>query len=280
MRLGGWVAGAVVVLVGCSNDTKSATTGNFLSDVSAKMAALGSAPMNFKEGLERFKRENGYDVEPRISSATATVSPSPSASGPPPPFAELANQAPGLELAINSDPALIGLWTPARLSDRRLLLTAISQLITQGFMLRNPVGKDVETHGIESLVKNLYLYAVRVGHLPEAFAAAVRVHLAEVSGESHRGVWSKQVPAFDYSALAAWMDDRDASLLREVAAARAEGPYAGWREPTEGSLVDWNGRKVPWLPHLVDERALLERLRTLGPLTPKEQARADALAKN
>jgi TPR repeat protein len=189
-----------------------------------------------------------------------------------PPFlAAKASEGPGIESKLLADPAYVAAWT--HVDDRNLLLSAISQVLATE---RTDADTDTITKETYEGLKRRKLvpaffaittYIPRVGSLPADFAARSKTATEAASSEPHRGLWRPTTPGtapIDLLALAYWLHPRDAGLLREFIATRR---LAG----------GWQAVRHPVRPYLSRERAALERLALLTPLSPTETSRLHEL---
>jgi hypothetical protein len=190
----------------------------------------------------------------------------------PPPFANLADEVPGFEAKLAADEVYQSVWTGPR-ADLDLFLTYVSELLASGeasIKIADPIGrKKLKDSGIK-----LYLIFVRVGRFPDDFVRRFSAHLDAVKGEARLGTWTPWKesgdPVHDFTALAMWFRPEDPSYVRErLAARRGDAGPVPW--------FNLNQDTAPERPWLVSERAALERLALLGPLTSEENARHAAL---
>lgn len=193
---------------------------------------------------------------------------------PTPPVADKAGEVPDLEAKLAAVKAYAGLWSAPR-ADLNLFLTGVSQTLEDGTLrtppgAKEPISAELKRKGLDDAVIKLFLIHMRVGRYPADFTEKLKQHVEATRGEPHHGVWSEHKPGqppHDYAALAAWLNSTDEAYLREHLAARTGGPF-GWPESRD---------KPPLRPWLVNERAALERLALLGPLSSTEDARLAAL---
>ncbi len=226
------------------------------------LAALVACHSQASEGA------SGQTVDAALRSPTAANHPK-LPPEPPPPVADLASEAPGLEAKLAADPAYIGLWAGPR-ADLDLFLTYVSELLAAGGASPDITAPLKAKHLQDAGVK-LYLVFARTGVFPGDFTDHLTKHLAAVKGEPHLGTWSpwsKGSPVRDYTALAAWSNREDAGYFREHIAAKSTGGPIPWgADETEH----------PARPYLVFELDALNWLALLAPLTADEKARQAAL---
>lgn len=221
------------------------------------------------------------DVSPAASAVVTSDSTVPATKPPPaakplpaaepPSLPDRAAEVPDLEQKLAAIKEYAGIWAPERRDDRTLLLSGVSELLTAGAFY-GPVRTTIDAKKpLREAAIKLYLIFARLGRYPDGFTAELAKHLDAVKSEPHLGVWSPEqkgrVP-HDFSALAYWMNRDRPEYLREMLAARREGPLH-WLDP--------DPKKPPERPYLADEKAAIERLAQLAPLAPAEQARLDQL---
>lgn len=185
-----------------------------------------------------------------------------------------ASEAPALEAELVADKSYATIWDEKHQDDRNLVFSAVSELLIteelesdRVFIPENLV-KELERRKLMNMVLKLSAIIPRTGALPSDFAAKAKGAISSVASEARRGVWTPKKASgapVDFAALASYLNPEDAGYLREFITARREGP------------IGWENSAKPVRPYLVRERAALERLALLTPLTTDETARLTEL---
>lgn len=214
------------------------------------------------------------------SSMTATALAAPKEARPrlppdPTPFLSgKASEAPALEAELVADKAYASLWDEKHSDDRKLVLTAVSEiLITEElegdrvFIPENLV-KELERRKLMNMVLKVSAIIPRTGALPRDFETKAKGSISSLASEARHGVWTPKkagTAPVDFAGLAYYLNPEDADYMREFITARSGGP------------ISWENSAKPVRMYLVRERAALERLALIGTLTTDEAARLGEL---
>jgi len=191
-------------------------------------------------------------------------------SDPPPRIADRASEAPALEAQLIADKAYGPLWDEKHVDDRKLVLTAVSELLiteevgNEQVFIPETIAKELGRRKLMEIVLKVSAIIPRTGKLPTDFESKTRSHLASVANGPRHGVWMpKQGGALpvDFAGLACWLNPDDGAYLREFIAARRDGS------------IGWENSQKPVRPYLARERVAVERLSMLTTLTAEETAR-------
>jgi len=175
-----------------------------------------------------------------------------------PPVADRRNEVPDLKAKLANDETYTRLWQAGTRKERDRFLTYVSELIAVGGAAAR-LSKALQRAKLKQAAINLYLIAVRDGHLPQEFVARVQNHISEGAQSPRSGLWSAK---HDYTALAYWLNPTNAEYLRARLAAKGKAP-GRW----------YSGESPPWLEYLATEQGALERLAVMVDLTDEELAR-------
>lgn len=184
-----------------------------------------------------------------------------------PALPELANEVPALEARLASNPAYQRIWTADHRDDLVLLLSGLSQLLSVGGFYGPVLTAIDKKPELNDAAVKLYLIDSRLARLPESFTTSLDGFLDQVEAEPHMGLWRVAEPGkvpHDFAALAATVRRTRPEYLREVLAARREGP-SFWAKPYKND--------APSRVYIATEEGVLERLAAMSSLTTDESAR-------
>ena len=191
---------------------------------------------------------------------------------PPPPSAAKASEVSSLVAKLEADKAYQGIWAPPRRADLKVLLMAVSQLLasttTAGAGRMTMASSDaLKARKLVDATTTLYMVLARQGAFPGDFTRNLNELLASSKSEPNLGVWApaKATAAFDYAALAAWLNRESPDYLRALLAAKKQGPV-GWPDPKDALR--------PWL---ASEKEALKALANLDSLFVPERDRLTEL---
>lgn len=176
---------------------------------------------------------------------------------PAPPLAHRAADAPGLEARLAEDAAFRALQPRVDAEATRVFLTTVSFLLAQS-TAPNAVMRASETRRVKDAAGVVVAFAYRTGTLPAAVDRLARAFLASVEAQGHRGLWAPNDPAYDVTALAAFLQPNDPVVLRELIDARSSGPNP-WYPFASRRMV-----RRPWIPWMAFPGAAHQRMRDLG----------------
>lgn len=187
---------------------------------------------------------------------------------PTPPRAELAHEVPDIVAKMEADPAYVGIWEADRREDLDVFLTGVSALLAEGAISKRVV-TELKTRGLNPLVEAVGRVVLRAGKLPDPIVAKFAAHLDATAAEDNAGLWlpTSADTVRDYTVVATYAKPEDASVLRQLLAARSAGSWVRWHD----------GDTPPKRPWLATEIGALERLQQLDELTAVEQARLASL---
>ncbi len=191
-------------------------------------------------------------------STSAASAPPPIPEEPPPADADRAKELPALEAKLKNDKAYASVWTVGREGNRRLLLTAVADLVAFGTMHLTTI-EATKKVGLFETATTLGKILSRSGKLPDDFVTKAKTHFASVKGEPHLGLWSPAEngqPAIDATALAMWFSPNDGDYVRERLRALAGGPF-----PYRGKE---HTATRPWLANIGDVAVRLNALGKFG----------------
>lgn len=174
--------------------------------------------------------------------------------------ADLASEAPALEAKLATDKAYASLWKPEGVEQRGLFLTVVSELLAEGAVPKF-ANEALRKRGQFEAARNLFMYLARMGRYPESFTANVEAELQRLRERPHRGLWKPRSPGAlpeDWTALAMWLHNDDAAIVRERVFAKHEGPFTWAPHSTPPSR--------PWL---VERGPVMTRLAELAGITPE-----------
>lgn len=216
------------------------------------------------EGASNAAPETGEhsDTKTPPNDAVKTRS-APHDADPPPRVAHRADQVPELLERLRRSPAFTQLRPTAENPDTGLFLTIVSNLLTEGAaphaLMQRARSKKLHEPAVDT-----YLILSRTGRLPRPVEALANGFLQSLGEDAHQKTWDRDDASYDITALAAWLNRDNPNYLRELLAARRNGPqkwtnYAGTRTAAE-----------PWIPWLALPGAAYERLSRMVELTDAE----------
>lgn len=208
---------------------------------------------------------------PTVAPPPAPAAPRPALpADPSPTYPAGLSEVAGYEAKLAANKSFTSIWDPAQREARTILLTGLSQLLSDdGLFLEPRLALDAHPE-LKNAAKDLFLIFARTGHYPAAFTTATESYLVAVKDEPHLGLWlpaKKGQAPHDFTGLAYWLNPERADYLRELLDARAGGSWA------------WQGldSKRRGMPYIADEQLALERLALLETLRPSERVRLAAL---
>jgi hypothetical protein len=163
---------------------------------------------------------------------------------PEPPIADLANQVPSDEAKLAALPAYRDVWNDGHESGRRLLLSAISQLILLGGFSRQMYASCESNQEIQKAAIILWSIAGKQRDWQEDFAKNLRGYLASIRSAKHLGVRSEVVDrkgGWDFSAIAYLANKGSPEYFREFMQNRELPGRCGWpgKKPSDGASTPY-----------------------------------------
>lgn len=159
---------------------------------------------------------------------------------PEPPYSDLANEVPSIEARIAALPAYRDVWNDGHENDRRLLLSAMSQLILlSGFTGQVRTACEANQQ-IQKAAIALWAIAGRQRAWPADFAKNLRGYLASIHSAKHLGVRSEVVDhkgGWDFSAIAYLANEGTPEYFREFMQNRELPGRCAWpgKKPSDGA---------------------------------------------
>lgn len=205
-------------------------------------------------------QHSGRDTRP--SDAVKTP-PAPHDTDPPPPVAHRVDQVPEFLERLHGARAFTQLRPTAEDPDTRLFLTIVSSLLMEGgaphALMQRARRKNLREPAVDT-----YLILSRTGLLPQPVEELANGFLQSLGDGAHSKTWDRSDASYDVTALAAWLHRDNSTYLRELIAARRNGPqkwtnYAANRSSSE-----------PWIDWLALPGAAYERLSRMVELTDAE----------